>query len=117
MDGKAVEFRFCGKSGVFHTRSRELPGQELFQCLDDDGEQHAVDSADVNDSLRAIIGPPAPAKRTRSKRVPDLAARGRSGSGQNAGKKLTIGGEIGVFWPFAQFCQGDHHERSRQTDP
>jgi DNA topoisomerase-1 len=69
IDGSEVEFRFRGKSGVFHTvkvedrrlariieRSRELPGQELFQYEDDDGHLHAVDSADVNDYLRAITG-------------------------------------------------------------
>jgi DNA topoisomerase-1 len=67
--GKAVEFRFRGKSGVFHTikledrrlariisRTRELPGQDLFQYVDDDGNQHTVGSADVNDYLRAITG-------------------------------------------------------------
>lgn len=69
VDGKEVEFRFRGKSGVFHTikledrrlakiiaRTRDLPGQELFQYVDDDGEQHTVDSADVNEYLRAITG-------------------------------------------------------------
>jgi DNA topoisomerase-1 len=69
VDGKAVEFHFRGKSGVFHNikvedrrlariiaRTRELPGQELFQYVDGDGERHTVDSADVNDYLRAITG-------------------------------------------------------------
>lgn len=69
IDGKAVEFRFRGKSGVYHAvkvedrrlarivqRSRDLPGQELFQYLDDDGQQHAIGSADVNDYLRSITG-------------------------------------------------------------
>jgi DNA topoisomerase-1 len=69
VDGKAVQFHFRGKSGVFHTikvedrrlariiaRTRELPGQELFDYLDEHGEQHAVGSADVNDYLRAITG-------------------------------------------------------------
>ena len=69
VDGKEVEFRFRGKSGVFHTikledrrlariiaRTRDLPGQELFQYVDDDGEQHSVDSADVNEYLRAVTG-------------------------------------------------------------
>ncbi len=67
--GKAIEFRFRGKSGVFHTikledrrlariigRTRELPGQDLFQYVDDAGEQHTVGSADVNDYLRSITG-------------------------------------------------------------
>jgi DNA topoisomerase I len=69
VDGSAVQFRFRGKSGVFHdvtvehkrvariiARMRDLPGQELFQFVDDDGVQHAIDSADVNDYLRAIAG-------------------------------------------------------------
>jgi DNA topoisomerase-1 len=69
VDGEEIEFRFRGKSGVFHTikledrrlakiiaRTRDLPGQDLFQYLDDDGEQHTVGSADVNDYLRAITG-------------------------------------------------------------
>ena len=69
IDGKAVAFRFRGKSGVFHNvkvedrrlariiqRTRELPGQELFQYLDEDGEPHSIDSADVNEYLREITG-------------------------------------------------------------
>lgn len=69
IDGSAVQFRFRGKSGVFHdvtvedrrlariiARIRDLPGQELFQYVDDDGERHAIGSSDVNDYLRDISG-------------------------------------------------------------
>jgi DNA topoisomerase I len=69
IDGSEVEFRFRGKSGVYHDvkvhdrrlariiqRTRDLPGQDLFQYLDEDGERHTVGSADVNDYLRAITG-------------------------------------------------------------
>ncbi|UGQ48669.1 DNA topoisomerase IB [Massilia endophytica] len=69
VDGSDVEFRFRGKSGVYHSvkvhdrrlariiqRSREIPGQELFQYIDDEGGQHSVDSSDVNDYLRTISG-------------------------------------------------------------
>jgi DNA topoisomerase-1 len=69
IDGSEVKFRFRGKSGVFHDvkvqdrrvariiqRTRDLPGQDLFQYLDEDGETHTVGSADVNDYLRAITG-------------------------------------------------------------
>jgi DNA topoisomerase-1 len=69
VDGSAVQFRFRGKSGVFHdvtvehrrvariiARMRDLPGQELFQFVDDEGVRHAIDSADVNDYLRDISG-------------------------------------------------------------
>jgi DNA topoisomerase-1 len=69
IDGSDVEFRFRGKSGVFHkvavhdrrlariiARTRDLPGQDLFQYVDDDGETHSVGSADVNEYLRTITG-------------------------------------------------------------
>lgn len=64
-----VRFHFSGKSGVEHEvelsdrrlaraikRCQELPGQQLFQYMDEAGEVHAVDSADVNDYLQAITG-------------------------------------------------------------
>lgn len=69
IDGSEVEFHFRGKSGVRHAirvddrrlariirTCRDLPGQELFQYVDDDGQLRAVDSADVNDYLREITG-------------------------------------------------------------
>jgi DNA topoisomerase-1 len=69
IDGSEVEFRFRGKSGVWHdvkvhdrrlariiARTRDLPGQDLFQYLDADGVRHTVGSADVNDWLRTITG-------------------------------------------------------------
>ncbi|MES3021297.1 MAG: DNA topoisomerase IB [Pseudomonadota bacterium] len=69
IDGSDIEFNFRGKSGVFHAvkvhdkrlariirRTRDLPGQELFQYVDDDGTLHSVGSADVNDYLRSITG-------------------------------------------------------------
>ena len=64
-----LRLRFRGKSGVVHDvrvsdrrlarivrRCREIPGQELFQYLDDDGEPQPITSADVNDYLRDITG-------------------------------------------------------------
>jgi DNA topoisomerase-1 len=69
IDGSEVEFHFRGKSGVQHRvtvndrrlariirRTRELPGQDLFQYVDDDGATHSIGSADVNDYLRSISG-------------------------------------------------------------
>jgi DNA topoisomerase-1 len=65
---KAV-FEFRGKSGKIHTTGfsdrrlarivracQDLPGQRLFQYLDDDGQRHAVESADVNAYLRDALG-------------------------------------------------------------
>jgi DNA topoisomerase I len=67
-DGHAF-FRFRGKSGRVHeillndarmTRlirhCQELPGQQLFQYLDDDGTRQRVDSGLVNDYLRDAMG-------------------------------------------------------------
>jgi DNA topoisomerase I len=64
-----IEFEFKGKSGIAHRvkvddplathivkRCRDLPGQELFQWVDEAGGRHAVGSGDVNDYLREISG-------------------------------------------------------------
>ena len=37
-------------------RCQDVPGQELFQYLDPDGQRQTVDSSDVNDYLREISG-------------------------------------------------------------
>jgi DNA topoisomerase-1 len=67
--GTSIRFRFRGKSGVTHEvglrdrrlaavvrRCQDLPGQELFQYVGDDGEPADVASDDVNDYLRSIPG-------------------------------------------------------------
>ena len=64
-----VRFRFRGKSGVDHDisihdaklarivkRCRDLPGQELFQYVDADGNPATIDSADVNGYIREAAG-------------------------------------------------------------
>jgi DNA topoisomerase-1 len=69
VHGSAITFTFQGKSGVRHAidledrrlakivrRCQDLPGYELFQYLDADGERHTVDSTDVNDYLREMTG-------------------------------------------------------------
>jgi DNA topoisomerase-1 len=69
IDGSTLRFQFRGKSGVRHTvevqdrrlarivrQCQDLPGQELFQYADADGELRAVDSADVNEYLREASG-------------------------------------------------------------
>lgn len=65
---KAV-FEFKGKSGKVHATGfndrrlarvvkacQDLPGQRLFQYLDDDGQRRAVESADVNAYIRDAMG-------------------------------------------------------------
>ena len=65
--GAKIVFRFRGKSGKEHEievkdkrvarivkASQDLPGQNLFEYLDDEGEPRPVRSDDVNDYLREI---------------------------------------------------------------
>jgi DNA topoisomerase-1 len=86
--GAEVRFSFRGKSGKHHTvdlhdrrmarlikRFREIPGEELFKYVDDDGEAKAIDSADVNDYLREITGEDFTAKDFRTWAGTILAAR------------------------------------------
>lgn len=67
IQGSEVKFHFRGKSGVEHSLSlkdrrlarlirhmRELPGQTLFQYVDEQGQRHAIDSSDVNEYLQQI---------------------------------------------------------------
>jgi DNA topoisomerase-1 len=67
--GAEIQFHFRGKGGVAHRvvvaeprlarvlrRLLDLPGQELFRYLAEDGALHPIDSGDVNEYLRAIGG-------------------------------------------------------------
>jgi DNA topoisomerase-1 len=52
---------------------RDLPGSELFQYLDPDGNQHSIDSGDVNEYLREISGCDITAKDFRTWAATNLA--------------------------------------------
>jgi len=67
--GETVRFRFVGKSGAAHDvdlrdarvarivrRLQDLPGQELFQYVDETGDVKRVTSDEVNEYLRTIAG-------------------------------------------------------------
>lgn len=69
VSGSAIHFQFRGKSGVEHQitvkdprlarvvkRCLELPGQQLFQYLDEDGQRHHVSSSDINACLQQLTG-------------------------------------------------------------
>lgn len=75
IQGATIRFRFKGKSGVNHEitvadrrlaglvkRCRDLPGYELFQYVNGDGEAHPIGSADVNEYLCAATGMDCSAK-------------------------------------------------------
>jgi DNA topoisomerase-1 len=54
---------------------QEIPGQELFQYFDDEGKRHAIDSAAVNDYIKASAGGEYTAKDFRTWAATLLAAR------------------------------------------
>lgn len=67
VSGSTLHFNFKGKSGVEHDieisdrrlakivkRCQDIPGQELFQYIDEAGQRQSVDSGDVNTYLREI---------------------------------------------------------------
>jgi DNA topoisomerase-1 len=69
VGARRVRFRYRAKGGAVHEvaiddprlarvigRCQELPGQELFQYVDDDGTLRDVSSEDVNDYLGRISG-------------------------------------------------------------
>jgi DNA topoisomerase-1 len=69
VEGSRVKFQFVGKSGKRHQitlsdrrlakivrRCRDIPGYELFQYIDDEGNRVDVKSDDVNAYLREISG-------------------------------------------------------------
>jgi DNA topoisomerase-1 len=69
VDGSTVHFQFKGKSGIKHSidlkdrrlariveKLQDLPGQELFQYVDEAGETRSIGSADVNAYLKEITG-------------------------------------------------------------
>ncbi len=79
VSGSTIRFHFRGKSGIEHEVSvndrrlariikscLELPGQQLFQYLDDNGERHSVTSSDINRYLQELTGAEFTAKHYRT---------------------------------------------------
>jgi DNA topoisomerase I len=69
VSGANIHFQFRGKAGRFHAieltdrrlanivkRCQDLPGQELFQYVDEEGSRQTIDSADVNEYLCEVAG-------------------------------------------------------------
>ena len=88
IDGSTIFFEFRGKSGREHeidltdrrlarivAQCQELPGQELFQFVDEKGEVRDVGSQDVNEYLREISGEDFTAKDFRTWAGTVLAAK------------------------------------------
>jgi DNA topoisomerase-1 len=69
LEGSQVRFSFKGKKGIYHDITlhdrrlarlvkacRDIPGKELFQYFDQNGDRHAIDSGMVNTYLHETMG-------------------------------------------------------------
>ncbi|MEO6670886.1 MAG: DNA topoisomerase IB [Ferruginibacter sp.] len=69
INGTSMKFSFKGKKGIQHDislkskklaaiikRSKDIPGKELFQYYDDNGNRHSIDSGMVNDYIKNSCG-------------------------------------------------------------
>lgn len=79
LTGRTLRLRYKGKGGIAREvkladaslarmvrRMQDLPGQHLFQYVDDAGDHHAVCSDEVNDYLRETMGENFTAKNFRT---------------------------------------------------
>jgi len=100
VKGDHLRFRFRGKSGRQHevaitdrriakivSKCQDLPGQDLFQYVSDDGEVRNVTSQDVNDYLREITNENFTAKDFRTWAGTVLGAIGLNAQGEFETKK------------------------------
>lgn len=92
IKGSTVTFSFTGKGDIDHDivlqdqrlasivlKCQELPGQELFQYLDEHEKRQSIDSSDVNDYLKDISGQDFTAKDYRTWAGTMLAAEALAG--------------------------------------
>jgi DNA topoisomerase-1 len=100
VKGDRLRFRFRGKSGRQHevditdrriakivSKCQDLPGQDLFQYVNDEGEVRDITSQDVNDYLREITNENFTAKDFRTWAGTVLAAIALNAQGEFETKK------------------------------
>lgn len=69
IEGATITFHFRGKKGIWHDihlkdkrlarlvqRCKDIPGEELFQYTDENGEPRRIDSGAVNSYLKGLTG-------------------------------------------------------------
>ena len=69
IKGQKLKFSFKGKKGVYHDielknaklaravqNCKDIPGKELFQYYDENGQRHAIESGMVNEYIKEISG-------------------------------------------------------------
>ena len=99
ISGQKIHFSFKGKKGVYHDidlknrklanavqNCKDIPGKELFQYYDENGQRHAIESGMVNDYIKEISGEDFTAKdfRTWSGTVNALIAFKEIGLAENS---------------------------------
>lgn len=98
LNGEEVRFEFRGKGGIQHDvklkdrrvarivrRCMDIPGQELFQYIDADGERRQISSQTVNAYLRTLAGEDFTAKDYRTWAGSVLAYAALSASREGGG--------------------------------
>ncbi len=128
LSGVGGTFQFKGKSGKVHTtgfRDRRLarivkacqdvPGQRLFQYLDEDGQRRSIESADVNAYIRATMGEDFSAKDFRTWAGTLAAARAlclipKAGSPTEAKRNVNtcVKAVAGLLGNTAAVCRGSY---------
>ena len=116
--GGHLRFEFRGKSGKQHEvlltdarltrlvrRCQQLPGQPLFQYLDEEGHCQPIGSADVNDWLRATMGSDFSAKDFRTWGATEMAFRALASTSLPTKKDGTPGPERAIAAAEASIVQ------------
>ncbi|RNA61946.1 DNA topoisomerase IB [Chryseobacterium nematophagum] len=98
IKGQKITFEFKGKKGITHhidlkskrlsrliQKCKDIPGKELFQYIDEEGQRHSIDSGMVNEYIKEISGEDFTAKdfRTWSGTVNALIAFKEIGYAEN----------------------------------
>ncbi|HYH27180.1 MAG TPA: DNA topoisomerase IB, partial [Actinomycetota bacterium] len=132
VNGEEVRFSFRGKSGKEHDvavsdrrvaaivrRCRDIPGQELFQYIDDAGDRRSIGSADVNSYLREIAGEDFTAKHFRTwggtvSAMTHLLALGEAATPRQADKRVVaaikeVAAELGNTPAVSRACYVHPH--------
>ena len=128
VNGSRIRFRFKGKSGIEHDvslehprlarvlrRCLELPGQDLLQYLDEDGQPHRIGSHDINEYLRRHTGEDFSAKDYRTWAGSALALeRLRRAEADGLGAVVA---EVAAEWATAWRSAGNATSTRRSSRP
>jgi DNA topoisomerase-1 len=103
ITGKTIKLRYRAKSGKMRTlaitdgslarfvkKCQDLPGQQLFQYVGDDGEPRGVTSSDVNDYIRDATGDDFTAKHFRTWGASVIAFQALATAQQDIGLKAML---------------------------